>query len=94
MQRKVLNMSHKEKEYSPEVVELVKQAKELAKEMRSKFTREEIVEQFKEFLDEQDELEKDELDHEIKMTDDKYYRDWYNKKKKEEDRDFYGIDEK
>ena len=40
-----------------------------------------------------EELAKDEIQHEIKMTDDKHYKDWYNQKKKNDDIDQYGIDE-
>jgi hypothetical protein len=77
--------------YSQEVQELIAEAKILAEKMRSEFTKEEIIEQFKEFLDMED--ENDEIQHEIKMTDDKHYRDWYNKKKKDEEIDQFGIDE-
>ena len=40
-----------------------------------------------------EELENDKNQHEIKMTDDKYYRDSYSKKKKDDEIDQYGIDE-
>lgn len=40
-----------------------------------------------------EELENDKNQHEIKMTDDKHYRDSYNKKKKDDEIDQYGIDE-
>jgi hypothetical protein len=39
------------------------------------------------------ENEQDEIQHEIKMTDDKHYRDWYNQKKKDDEIDQFGIDE-
>lgn len=40
-----------------------------------------------------EELENDRIQHEIKMTDDKHYRDWHNQKKKDDEIDQYGIDE-
>ena len=38
-------------------------------------------------------LESDRIQHEIKMTDDPHYRDWYRKQQKAKDRDDHGIDE-
>lgn len=37
--------------------------------------------------------EHDRIQHEIQMTDDKHYRDWYNKIQKQREIDEYGIDE-
>ena len=37
--------------------------------------------------------ERDRIQHEIQMTDDKHYRDWYNKIQKQKEIDEYGIDE-
>lgn len=38
-------------------------------------------------------LERDRNQHEIQMTDDPHYRDWYRKQQKQKEIDEYGIDE-
>ena len=41
-----------------------------------------------------EQLEKDQNQHEIKMTDDPHYRDWYRKEQKRKEIEEHGIDEK
>lgn len=55
-----------------------------------KMTKEEILKEFAEVMSMD---ESDEIQHNIQMTDDKHYRDWYNKKQKQEEIDQYGINE-
>lgn len=38
-------------------------------------------------------LERDRIQHEIQMTDDPHYRDWYRKQQRQKEIDEYGIDE-